>query len=256
MARKSNKTAHVLSLITKNKPPEELPMQNKATPPSPDHPVESEQTVIIVNSKIEDSLPLKIKENLIKFTEESSERNRQNLEPTIDSLPSKDQSKEPTVSEDKDTLKEIWSDKTTSEDLKNHEQSNTEIPTQIQNHTSKPVSDTAPLVVNTTSESHDHCPGNDDASTNEVDYCYTNVLEQIVKERVDEFLQKLGTCSCPRCKADTIALTLNNLPPKYIVANKDHVFPLINFYSNQYAVRVTAQLTKACITIKNSPHHA
>ncbi len=87
------------------------------------------------------------------------------------------------------------------------------------------------------------------------DYLYVNVLEEIVKNKVDEFIQTFDVCTCPRCKADIIALSLNGLTPKYIVVDKSHVSPLLNFFSAKYKGSVAAQLSKACIIVKENPHH-
>lgn len=86
-------------------------------------------------------------------------------------------------------------------------------------------------------------------------YQYLNVLEELVKNRVEEFLIMFDGCTCPRCKADATALALNGLPPKYIVVDKSHVSPLLNFFSNHYKGAVTAQLSKACTVVKENPHH-
>ena len=86
-------------------------------------------------------------------------------------------------------------------------------------------------------------------------YTYVNVVEEIVKERVESYMRKFGVCTCPRCVADTIALTLNGLTPKYVVIDKKAGSPMFNYLENQYAGAVTAQLSQACITVKNNPYH-
>lgn len=86
-------------------------------------------------------------------------------------------------------------------------------------------------------------------------FTYVNVLEEIVKERVESYMRKFGVCTCPRCVADTIALTLNGLTPKYVVIDKKSGSPMFNYFENQYGGAVTTQLSQACITVKNNPYH-
>lgn len=89
----------------------------------------------------------------------------------------------------------------------------------------------------------------------EADYSYVNVMERIVGEQVSYFMEQFEVCSCDRCVADTKALALTNLPPKYIVTAKSTVAPLLNFYTNKFIGQVTVELTKACQTVKDVPHH-
>ncbi|MGE4213275.1 MAG: late competence development ComFB family protein [Anaerotignaceae bacterium] len=86
-------------------------------------------------------------------------------------------------------------------------------------------------------------------------YCYVNILEAIVKERVETYMRKFGVCTCPRCVADTIALTLNGLPAKYVVIDKNSGSPMFNYLETQYAGAVATQLSQACIVVKNNPYH-
>lgn len=93
------------------------------------------------------------------------------------------------------------------------------------------------------------------ARQEEPDYSYTNVLEEIVKEKLPEYANKFGVCQCNRCLADITALSLTNLPSKYIVADKGNIFPLLNYYTNKYSANVIAEITKACMIVNAHPHH-
>lgn len=84
---------------------------------------------------------------------------------------------------------------------------------------------------------------------------YVNVMEQVVDGRAEEYMKKLGICTCSRCAADVKALSLTHLPAKYIVAEPPTVSPLLNFYSTKYSQQVIVELTKACSVIKENPHH-
>lgn len=89
----------------------------------------------------------------------------------------------------------------------------------------------------------------------QADYTYLNVMEKIVEDQVGYFMKQLDVCTCDRCVADVKALSLTYLPSKYIVTARSTVAPLLNFYTNKFIGQVTVELTKACRTVKEFPHH-
>lgn len=49
-----------------------------------------------------------------------------------------------------------------------------------------------------------------------------NVMEKVVKDVLVQYKDELHlTCKCERCMDDVLAITLNKLPPRYIV-NEEH----------------------------------
>lgn len=89
----------------------------------------------------------------------------------------------------------------------------------------------------------------------EPDFVVVNVIERIVRDKVIYFMREFGVCTCERCIADTVALALNGLPSKYIVTTPMAVDPLISFYTNKYISTVTVEVTKACMIVKENPRH-
>lgn len=94
-----------------------------------------------------------------------------------------------------------------------------------------------------------------EAEEEEADYTFLNVMEKLVREKVLTYMKQFGNCTCSRCVADTVALSLIHLPPKYVVVNKNAVAPLMNFYTKHYAGQITVEITKACIRVNQYPHH-
>lgn len=86
-------------------------------------------------------------------------------------------------------------------------------------------------------------------------YTCINIMESIVKDKVKYFHEQFNMCTCERCLTDTSALALSNLPPKYIVAETNLSGPLINVYATKYMGIITTELTKACVKVKEKPHH-
>ncbi|WP_077612090.1 late competence development ComFB family protein [Clostridium sp. Marseille-P2415] len=89
----------------------------------------------------------------------------------------------------------------------------------------------------------------------ESSFQYLNVMEHIVKNRAEEYMEKFNVCNCGHCTADVTALALSHLPPKYIVVEPPSASPLLNYYSNRFSQQVVVELTKACSIVKENPHH-
>lgn len=86
-------------------------------------------------------------------------------------------------------------------------------------------------------------------------YVFYNIMEKIVKDKAMKYMTQFGNCTCKRCEADTIALALSKLPPKYVVVKEDSVSPLVNFYEDHYAGQIIVEITKACIVVNKKPRH-
>lgn len=90
----------------------------------------------------------------------------------------------------------------------------------------------------------------------EPDFQYINIMEHIVKDKIIYYMRQFDVCTCDRCIADTVAITLNGLTPKYIVTDPAAVDPLISYYSNRSIVDITVEATKACAKVKENPRHS
>lgn len=86
-------------------------------------------------------------------------------------------------------------------------------------------------------------------------YLFYNIMEKIVQEKAMKYMKQFGNCTCKRCEADTIALALSKLPPKYVVVKADSISPLLNFYEDHYAGQIIVEITKACIVVNKNPRH-
>lgn len=85
---------------------------------------------------------------------------------------------------------------------------------------------------------------------------YINVMQVLVAEKAEKYVKLMGMCTCQRCMDDIMALTLNHLPPKYVVMSEGDRIPKLTFYEGQYSSEITAQLLKACKIISDRPHHS
>lgn len=87
------------------------------------------------------------------------------------------------------------------------------------------------------------------------DIIYVNVMQELVEEKADKYIKMFDLCPCRRCRVDVKALALSHLPPKYVVMHRGEMIPMLTFYEGQYSVGVTAQLAQACQQVLEHPRH-
>ncbi|MBS3986739.1 MAG: late competence development ComFB family protein [Erysipelothrix sp.] len=78
-----------------------------------------------------------------------------------------------------------------------------------------------------------------------------NVSEHAVNQRREEAMTRLKSCMCDRCIKDVIALAVNKLAPKYIVAYEEDIEREISKYHGD----VVTALVNAILIVKNHPRH-
>ena len=224
MAKKTNKTSHVLNLITGSQPPV---ASSGETQPSSSASGETQQegsaaeepvrvpsaNVTVVDPREEGKLAEEIQKNLIQElekeqTEEQAEQPREQEE----------QSEEQTERSEEQT-----------------EQPKTNAGTPVQKEP----------------EQQEEQKQEDGPS-----YRVVNIMEEILTpELILDALKSNDTCTCSRCQADVKALMLTRLPPKYIVADNTTVPMLLTFYRNKFRVAVLSQSIRACMDVKERPRH-
>ena len=84
---------------------------------------------------------------------------------------------------------------------------------------------------------------------------YTNVMQVLVDEKAEKYMKMFGICCCEHCQVDVKAYALNHLPPKYVVMAPDERVPKLTVYESKYSSDITAQLIQACKVVMNTPHH-
>lgn len=87
-------------------------------------------------------------------------------------------------------------------------------------------------------------------------YHMVNVMEQILeREAIDNQMAQYGVCTCSRCRADVRALVLTRLPAKYVIVDQTATAPIIGYYEGKYRTRIFTEIMRACITVKENPRH-
>ncbi len=227
MAKKTNKTSHVLNLITGSQPP--VTSSGETQPPAQasgetqqkgstaEEPVRVlSANVTVVDPREEGKLAEEIQKNLIRElekeqTEEQAEQPREQEE----------QSEQP------------------------NEQAE-----QTQEQTEQPQTNAGTPVQKEPEQQKEQ------KQEDRPSYRVVNIMEEILTpELILDALKSNDTCTCSRCQADVKALMLTRLPPKYIVADNTAVPMLLTYYHNKFRVAVLSQSIRACMDVKEHPRH-
>ena len=237
MAKKTNKTSHVLNLITGSQPPV---ASSGETQPSSSASGETQQegsaaeepvrvpsaNVTVVDPREEGKLAEEIQKNLIQELEKEQ---------------TEEQAEQPGEQEEQsEEQPEEQSEEQTEEQSEEQSEEQTEQP-----------KTNAGTPVQKEPEQQEEQKQEDGPS-----YRVVNIMEEILTpELILDALKSNGTCTCSRCQADVKALMLTRLPPKYIVADNTTVPMLLTFYRNKFRVAVLSQSMRACMEVKEHPRH-
>lgn len=82
-----------------------------------------------------------------------------------------------------------------------------------------------------------------------------NVMERVIVEKLNTDIDALNmNCTCNRCLADVLAISLNQLPPKYIVNNAfEPVIRASQEADHQEATRILAVMSYAAKVVSDAP---
>ena len=88
------------------------------------------------------------------------------------------------------------------------------------------------------------------------DFHIKNVMEPIVLEKMESILHLIGDCcACNKCKSDIIAITLNNMPSKYVVTRQGELYSRIGATEIQNSTKISAIITSAVLYVRDHPRH-
>jgi competence protein ComFB len=82
-----------------------------------------------------------------------------------------------------------------------------------------------------------------------------NIVEEMVRRKVDETIQDMDMCQCRRCRLNACAIALNNLPPHYVTTEKGVLLGELEDVEVNYQTNVMVEVTKALLTVMEHPLH-
>ena len=81
-------------------------------------------------------------------------------------------------------------------------------------------------------------------------------MEDVGLQYVDSMLAADKGCCCDICRADVIALSLNHLPPRYVVSDKGRMLAKLGSYESQFRTDVFAAMSEAIKVVRQKPRHS
>lgn len=86
-------------------------------------------------------------------------------------------------------------------------------------------------------------------------YKLRNRMEEFVFNKTDEILKLMNICKCEKCRLDIVALTLNELPSKYVVTEQGELYARARELERQFDVDVETAIIKAAVFVGKNPRH-
>lgn len=86
-----------------------------------------------------------------------------------------------------------------------------------------------------------------------MNYELKNYMEIIVEPVVAELILENNVCECKRCKLDILALSLNQLAPKYVVTRSGELMTEIDATQVQSRADVLSSVLRAINIVKRNP---
>ena len=82
-----------------------------------------------------------------------------------------------------------------------------------------------------------------------------NVLEELVRDRVDSYIKAMDMCKCEKCRLNACAIALNSLPAKYVTTTRGALMAQLAATNLEYQTSVQVQVLKALNVVKENPIH-
>lgn len=82
-----------------------------------------------------------------------------------------------------------------------------------------------------------------------------NYMEDCVGDMLEAVLKSMDCCNCDKCRHDIMAITLNMLPPKYVVTRKGSLYTKLAALQSQFDVDIISAITKAAVIVGRNPRH-
>lgn len=88
-------------------------------------------------------------------------------------------------------------------------------------------------------------------------YELNNYMEAVARQALKEYMSQVALhCTCERCLADILALTLNQLPAKYYVSLKGEILTQWESQSRPDQAKIMAAVVGAAKQVEATPSHS
>ena len=231
MAKKTNKTAHLLNTLTSGTTEAEEAKESQGASP--------ENKVIVVNETSENE----------KLSNEIKNRLEAQLEEEMAGTAASGEAQEPAAAVDRTLSAEPAEEEKTASQ-----------PAAPASSGDTPAS-AAPPAPAASAAPEPPAPAALPAAEEEQKkraYNLMNVMERLLSDMEGEMeseMRQNGVCMCDRCRADVQALVLTNMPAKYVIVDSSNASPILGYHKNRYKIAMLTEILKACIKVKEAPRH-
>ncbi|MEA4901223.1 late competence development ComFB family protein [Desulfitobacterium sp.] len=88
-------------------------------------------------------------------------------------------------------------------------------------------------------------------------YELKNHMEAVSRQALKEYMTQVTLpCTCERCVADILALTLNQLPAKYYVSLKGEILTQWESQTRPDQAKVMSAIVRAAKQVEKTPSHS
>jgi competence protein ComFB len=82
-----------------------------------------------------------------------------------------------------------------------------------------------------------------------------NVMEGILRDRLEHLIQNFDCCKCDICKDDMLCLALNSVQAKYVTSHKGELFKRTETMNQIAATDLDIIVIKAINKVARQPNH-
>ncbi|MDP4108587.1 MAG: late competence development ComFB family protein [Bacillota bacterium] len=91
--------------------------------------------------------------------------------------------------------------------------------------------------------------------SNENDFILVNIVEELVKKKVEEMIKTIDMCQCRKCVLNACAIALNSLNSRYVTTTRGALIAEIQNMNLDYQADVIVAVTNALRIVKDCPLH-
>lgn len=249
MAKKTNKTSHVLNLITNGEPEiakePEKPEPKPSVQEKPEKAVKDTKVTVVnvdqENSEVSEEIQKQLLNQLPEETVLLEKEIELKEEPMIDNEPE----------EKVEEIPEVMEEFTLPEDVTKALEASA-----ASDEMEEVVLDSVPEII--TEEQPVKEPETEAVLEEEPEeeYHMVNVMESVIKRSgLVKLMKEYGVCTCSRCQADVMALVLTRLPSKYVIVDETAANPMISYYESKFKMRILTETIKSCMDVRDNPRH-
>ena len=82
-----------------------------------------------------------------------------------------------------------------------------------------------------------------------------NLMEVVVSHTIDDIKKHYDFCSCPKCRLDISAMSLNKLPAKYVVSSRGDSYGRAELLAMQKDLDILGIVLESVKAVQQKPRH-